>query len=167
MRARECVCERAKLRWKHQRKCVKAMGGEAGKRGPASLFHPTVHVTLLTSECVRAASHRSNKMCVTHGGGRRCVAEGCDGVPLQGRRICKACAKERLDEMLKEENEKRIVRQAAQAAAAAEAAEEAEAVAAVAAAAAAEASAAYYAAVARVELEGGRFHETEKGKRAE
>jgi hypothetical protein len=34
VRARECVCERAKLRWKHQRECVKAMGGEAGKRGP-------------------------------------------------------------------------------------------------------------------------------------
>ena len=106
-------------------------------------------------------------MCVTHGGGRRCEAEGCDGVPLQGRRICAKCYQKQIDEMLKKENEKRIVRQAAQAAAAAEAAEEAEAVAAVAAAAAAEASAAYYAAVARVELEGGRFKETEKGKRAE
>jgi hypothetical protein len=120
---------------------------------------------LLTSECVRAASHRSNKMCVAHGGGRRCVEEGCNGVPLRGRRICKACHKEQIDEMVKKENEKRIVRQAAQAAAAAEAAEAVAAVAA--AAAAAEEEEADYAAIARVQLEGGRFTAAEKRKGAE
>jgi hypothetical protein len=109
-------------------------------------------------------------MCVAHGGGRRCEAEGCDGVPLQGRRICAKCYQKQIDEMLKKQNEKRLVRQAAEAAAeaaAAEAAEEAEAVAAVAAAAAAEAAAAHFAAVARVEREGGRFNAAEKRKGAE
>jgi hypothetical protein len=85
-------------------------------------------------------------MCVTHGGGRRCEAEGCDGVPLQGRRVCKACAKERLDEMLKQVTEARIARQAAEAA---------------------EAEAAHWAALARIAQEGGRLNATEKGKGAE
>jgi hypothetical protein len=115
-----------------------------------------IYVTLLTSECVRAASHRSNKMCVAHGGGRRCEAEGCDGVPLQGRRICAKCYQKQIDEMLKKQNEKRLVRQAAEAAAEA-----------AAAAAAAEAAAAHFAAVARVEREGGRFNAAEKRKGAE
>jgi hypothetical protein len=76
-----------------------------------------MYVTSLTSECVRAASHRSNKRCVTHGGGRRCVAEGCDGVPLQGRRICAECRQEWLDEKIKQVTEERIAREAAEAAA--------------------------------------------------
>jgi hypothetical protein len=73
---------------------------------------------------VRAASHRSNQRCVTHGGGRRCVAEGCDGVPLQGRRICAECFQKWLDEKIKQVTEERIAAEAAEAAAAAQLTEE-------------------------------------------
>ena len=85
-------------------------------------------------------------MCVKHGGGRRCEAEECNGVPLVGRRICKACYKERIDEKLKRVTEARIARQAAEAA---------------------EAEAAHWAALERIAREGGRLNAGEKGKGAE
>jgi hypothetical protein len=83
-------------------------------------------------------------MCVKHGGGRRCEAEECNGVPLVGRRICKACLQKWLDEMLKQVTEARIARQAAEVAAAA-----------------------HWAALERVAREGGRLNAAEKGKGAE
>jgi hypothetical protein len=50
-------------------------------------------------------------MCVTHGGGRRCEAEECNGVPLQGRRICAGCFQKWLDEKIKQVTEARMARE--------------------------------------------------------
>ena len=58
-------------------------------------------------------------MCVTHGGGRRCEAEECNGVPMIGRRVCKACHQEWVDEKIKQVTEERVARMAAAAAEAA------------------------------------------------